>query len=188
MLKLFFYPTFCQKGPFFGWPVSVKLLTVLGQFQWNCPNLETRKSAPTLRYFKTERKKTPCLRWNSRTFGIAKRGGYLREFEAWKKLHFSSFKNENYRTFLVAEYFFFFWHYNFLTNFFHFFVLQFGPKMWFTRRKSHFDILTETFSSFRPVSKNWPETFWNCQSFTETGHKKKGLFGIKSGKRTVSTF
>ena len=99
MLKLFFYPTFCQKGPFFGWPVSVKLLTVLGQFQWNCPNLETRKSAPTLRYFKTERKKTPCLRWNSRTFGIEKNGRNLREFEACPKLLFNSFKHEKFRTF-----------------------------------------------------------------------------------------
>ena len=58
--------------------------------------------------------------------------------------------------------------------------------MGFTKQKSHFDFFTKTSSSFRPVSKNWPETFWNCQSFTETGHKKKGLFGIKWGKRTVS--
>ena len=47
--------------------------------------------------------------------------------------------------------------------------------------------VVETISGFRPVSKKKPETFCNCQSFTETGWKKKGLFCKKPGKRTVST-
>ena len=59
-------------------------------------------------------------------------------------------------------------------------------KIRFRAGNSILNYLIETSSSFRPVSKKRPETVWNCQSFTETGWKKKGLFGIKPGKRTVS--
>ena len=60
-------------------------------------------------------------------------------------------------------------------------------KIRFRGGNSILNYLVETISSFRPVSKKRPETVWNCQSFTETGWKKKGLFGIKQGKRTVSS-
>ena len=64
----------------------------------------------------------------------------------------------------------------------------FVKKIRFTGGNSILNSMVETISSFRPVSKKRPETVWNCQSFTETGWKKKGLFGIKPGKRTVSSY
>ena len=59
-------------------------------------------------------------------------------------------------------------------------------KRCFAGGKLILSFVVETISSFRPVSKKRPETFCNCQSFTETGWKKKGLFCKKPGKRTVS--
>ena len=64
----------------------------------------------------------------------------------------------------------------------------FIKKIRFTGGNSILNSLLETISSFRPVSKKRPETVWNCQSFSETGWKKKGLFCKKQGKRTVSWF
>ena len=120
-MKLFFYPTFCQKAKFLVTSfcetfdsscfsdllVSVKLL-----------NLVTRKKCAHVRYFKTESFNTLYLRWNSRTFGIVKWADYVGVFEACQKKHFSSFKNEYFRTFSRnCPYFLgikiFFWHFKF---------------------------------------------------------------------------
>ena len=69
--------------------------------------------------------------------------------------------------------------------------LEIFPSSWkhffsFYHSKSGFRNPNSFFQSFRPVSKKLPWNSKNGQSFTETGCKKKVVFGIKSGKRTVS--
>ena len=145
-------------------------------------------------YFQNKKKSCTC-RWNLPSFGIEKNAPTYADFEACPKFVFSSFKTQKFMAFLKN------WQ-TFLGQFFffdtpHFFSSKikkntifwysiFVKKIRFTGGNSILNSMVETISSFRPVSKKRPETVWNCQSFTETGWKKKGLFGIKPGKRTVS--
>ena len=108
-MKLFFYLCFLPKRSLFFLIVSVKLLTVVGQFQsetdqnlkqfqWNWPKLETEKCWLPVQFKKYIKKPCTCW-WNFPAFGIEKNGPTYAEFEAWPKFDFSSFKTKKFPAF-----------------------------------------------------------------------------------------
>ena len=142
------------------------------------------QNADYQRYFQKKTKKSCKRWWNFPAFGIEKNGPTWADFEACPKFVFSSFKTQNFlaflknwQTFLVQIFFFDTPHFfsSKIKKNTIFWYSIFVKKIRFTGGNSILNSMVETISSFRPVSKKRPETVWNCQSFTETGWKKKAF-------------